>query len=138
MATRAQVKLEIDRQYAILERECLRDGRADRLLYDAFRYAVETEKQHRRGSFNRFATAKAKQSVETAAKYYVLQAFTDPVSCDSVLSASSLRLDQLYGSALRSWLDKQYSVLNHNDSIASRILRLVAPAFPIEYVKDIA
>lgn len=136
MPTRAQVKREIDRQYAILERSCMRDSRADRLLYDAKRYAVETEKQHRRGSFNRFA--KAKQSVETAAKYYVLQAFRDPASCDSVLSASSLRLDVLYGSALRAWLDRQHSMAGSSLHMSGDILHLATPAFEVEYTRDIA
>lgn len=131
MPTRAQVKREIDRQYAILERECLRDSRADRLLYDAKRYAIETEKQHRRG-------CRAKQSVETAAKYFVLQAFRNPVSCDSVLSASSLRLDVLYGSALRAWLDRQHSIAGSSLTLSGDILHLANPAFEVEYTRDIA
>lgn len=136
MATRAQVKAEIDRHYAILERECARDGRADRLLYDAYRFAVEGEKQHRRGSFR--GIAKCKQSVETAAKYYVLQAFIDPSAVSSVLAASELRLDRLYGSALRSWLDKRNHSSDCSGSSADYILGMVSSYTEIDYIRDIA
>lgn len=137
MATREQVKREIDRQYAILERACARNCRTDRLLYDATQAAREHEKQHRRGSL--FGVAKAKQSVETAAKYYVLQAFRSPATAINILEAASLRLDVLYGSALRACLEQLDCEPNYGIGVAGNVLHDIADgSFEVEYLNDIA
>jgi hypothetical protein len=90
----------IARAYAALERASDPDSDASSLLRRATDAATEGEKTHRRhGPSGRY-----RESVETAARYFVVKWFLDPHPVKSARDAAALRLDCLYASALHAVL----------------------------------
>lgn len=87
--------------YAALERAADENGiDACNLFRKATEAATEGEKGHRRhGPSSRY-----RESIETAARYFVVKWFLDPAKVKSALDATKVRLDCLYSSALRAEL----------------------------------
>ncbi len=90
----------IARAYAQLERASDLDSDASSLLRRATDAAIDGEKKHRRhGPSSRY-----RESVETAARYFVVKWFLDPANVKSARDAAAVRLDCLYASALHDLL----------------------------------
>lgn len=87
--------------YAALDRACDENGmEACSLIRKATDAALEGEKGHRRGG----PPSRYRESVETAARYFVVKWFLDPAKIASAADAARVRLDCLYASALRAEL----------------------------------
>lgn len=96
-----QTRKTIAAAYAALERAADENGMtACSLLLKATFAAIDGEKGHRR--FGPRSTYR--QSVETAARYFVVKWFLDPAKITDARSAAAVRLDCLYASALRAEL----------------------------------
>lgn len=91
----------IARAYAALERATDENGlEAVGLLRKATDAALDGEKAHRRfGPKSRY-----RESVETAARFFVVKWFLDPAKITNAREAAAVRLDCLYASALRAEL----------------------------------
>lgn len=85
--------------YSALERAADENGiDASGLCRKATDAAIDGEKGHRRGRRG------FRESVETAARYFVVKWFLDPAKITDARSAAAVRLDCLYASALRAEL----------------------------------
>lgn len=112
--TPKEAKQVIDRAYAALERACERSGNvgeAQMLLEKAYVAARDGEKLHRKHAWDK--TERPRNSVETAARYFVLRWFYDPVRIGSARAAVMIRADALYGAALRELLGDVESLMGH-------------------------
>lgn len=101
--SKAEVKARIDRAFVELNRVCESRQESARLLAHAHRAALEGERRHR--SIGRgLDPGPYQQSVETAARYWVLRWFWEPAKVTSALEAVQLREDALHASALAQFL----------------------------------
>lgn len=102
---KAEVKKIIDQAYGKLARLVESRSEADRLLLQALEAARATEKQHRKSPWGTDREG-WKQSVETAARYFVVKWYLDPRKIRDALEATQTRLDCLYASALRLFAEQ--------------------------------
>jgi hypothetical protein len=96
--TKTQVKRTIDTAFVALQRACESSSEADRLLTRALDAARTGERKHR--TMGRGLDGYS-QSIETAARYFVIKWFCEPGDVTDALQATRLREDCLCASALR-------------------------------------
>lgn len=115
--------------YAALDRACDENGMdACSLIRKATDAALEGEKGHRRhGPRGRY-----RESVETAARYFVVKWFLDPAKITDARSAAAVRLDCLYASALRAEL------IGRMGADFTALRTKLEPVAAVDYSDDIA
>lgn len=117
----------IARAYAALERASDESIDATSLLRKATDAAVDGEKTHRRhGPSSRY-----RESVETAARYFVCKWFLDAPKVTSAREAAAMRLDCLYASALHDVL------LDRMGRDFPALQKALDPAAAVDYCRDI-
>jgi hypothetical protein len=117
----------IARAYAALERASDESSDASSLLRRATDAAIDGEKTHRRhGPSSRY-----RESVETAARYFVCKWFLAPGKVKSARDATSMRLDCLYASALHDVL------LDRMGRDFPALQKALDPAAAVDYCRDI-
>lgn len=125
--SKAKTRETIARAYAALERASDESIDATSLLRKATDAAVDGEKTHRRhGPSSRY-----RESVETAARYFVCKWFLDPAKVKSARDAAAVRLDCLYASALHDVL------LDHMGRDFPALQKALDAAAEIDYCRDI-
>ncbi len=101
--TKAHVKKTIGAAFNAIARAAESNQEANSLLTAAFEAAEECERQHRKMVLSMDGY---QQSVATTARYFVAKWFSEgPNKVMSARQACAMRLDRLYGTALRECLD---------------------------------
>ena len=127
--SKTEVKARIDRAFVELNRVCESRQEAARLLDHAHRAALEGERRHR--SLGRgLGPGSYQQSVETAARYWVVRWFWEPTKVTSALEAVQLREDALHAAALAEFLRNERKPMQE-------LYERVKACLAIDYSEDI-
>lgn len=115
--------------YAALERAADENGiDACSFFRKATDAATDGEKAHRRPERRQ---SRYRESVETAARYFVVKWFLEPAKIGNALDAARVRLDCLYASALRAEL------IGRMGADFTDLRAKLEPVAAIDYVNDI-
>lgn len=98
----AEVREIICREYERLRQLAQRKTQGGELLERALKAALEGEREHR-ASYDVETYGRPQQSVDAAAKYFVVKWAVEPAAVSDALQACEVRQDCLYASALGVW-----------------------------------
>jgi hypothetical protein len=105
----AEVKRIVDVAYRRLEAMSHATTETQQLFARAIEAARAGEKHTRAHAWVK--TGRYRQSIETAARYFVCKWYVDLARCESARDAAAMRLDCLYATALREALGVQSSLI---------------------------
>lgn len=102
MMTIKEAKKLIDCAFQLLSHAVEPKREASECFERAYAGALAGEKRHRRGAW--VPEGPYRSSIQTSARYFVVQWYFDPAKVRSALEAVSIREDALYASAVREAL----------------------------------